>query len=97
MDVTLGSQEAWAEGLLEGARGGRIFTDGSKLENGSVGAAFVAFNGRGRERGLYKPTTLLLHGVPGGGTGTERVGALHQGAGEGERVDGGIGLVGGSG
>ena len=50
--VTLGSRE----GLLEGARGGRIFTDGSKLEDGSVGAAFVAFNRRGREvgRGLYR-------------------------------------------
>ncbi|CAM9697218.1 unnamed protein product, partial [Heterosigma akashiwo] len=54
--VTLGSQEAWAEELLEGARGGRIFTDGSKLEDGSVGAAFVAFNRKGREveRGLYR-------------------------------------------
>ncbi|CAM9950178.1 unnamed protein product, partial [Heterosigma akashiwo] len=33
-----------------------IFTDGSKLEDGSVGAAFVAFNRRGREvgRGLYR-------------------------------------------
>jgi len=54
--VTLGSRDAWAEELLEGARGGRIFTDGSKLEDGSVGAAFVAFNRRGREvgRGLYR-------------------------------------------
>ncbi|CAN0071389.1 unnamed protein product, partial [Heterosigma akashiwo] len=54
--VTLGSQEAWAEGLLEGTRSGKIFTDGSKLEGGSVGAAFVAFNRRGREvgRGLYR-------------------------------------------
>ena len=56
MKVTLGSREAWAEGLLEGARGGRIFTDGSEWEHGSVGAAFVAFDRRGREvgRGLYQ-------------------------------------------
>ena len=56
VEVTLGSREAWAEGLLEEAKGGRIFTDGSKLEDGSVGAAVVAFNGKGREvgRGLYQ-------------------------------------------
>ena len=59
--VTLGTREAWAEGLLlKVARGGRIFTDGSKLdmwEDGLVGVAFVVFNRRrGREvgRGLYR-------------------------------------------
>ena len=37
-----------------------------------------------------------MHGVPGGGASAEGVGALYQGTGEGGRVDGGIGLPGGS-
>ena len=96
--ITLGSREAWAEELLEGARGGRIFTDGSKLEDGSVGAAFVRgiqWEREGSREGAVSATTQL-HGVPGGGAGAEGVGALDQGAGEGRRVDSGIRLVGSS-
>ncbi|CAN0067270.1 unnamed protein product, partial [Heterosigma akashiwo] len=82
--VTLGSRGAWAEELLEGARGGRIFTDGSKLEDGSVGAAFVAFNRRGREvgRGLYRlPHYCTVYQTE--GLAQRESGAMDQGAGRG--------------
>jgi len=45
--VVLGTRDSWAEGEVL-RRVGRIFTDGSKQQEG-VGPAFVAVDGQGRE------------------------------------------------
>ncbi|CAM9943314.1 unnamed protein product, partial [Heterosigma akashiwo] len=59
LDVTLGSREEWAEDMIEDVwrAGGRvIFTDGSKMPEKGVGAAYVAMGpgGEVEASGLFK-------------------------------------------